>query len=209
VAVAVVALALLLSLRAFTRLELRRSRVVFLVFALTAVGLTLAIVGVAVHRMHLYERAFGLTMLRLYVEVATVGIGAVFVALAVRLAGVGFGRAWLTAVSLGLALVAVLGLNAVDPEDVVARHDLTRAERTGRVDVAYLAGLSDDAVPALVAGAPRLPAAARRELRDALCSRPPGVFHGWAAWNAARARSAEALRNGFCAGVVVVEPGEG
>jgi hypothetical protein len=197
VAVATITLVVLLSLRACTRLDSRRSRAAFLGFALIAICLTLAIVGVAVHRMQLYERAFGLTMLRLYVEVATLGIAAVFVALAVRLAGVGARRAWLTQVALGLALTAVLALDAMNPEAVVARRNADLAVRTGRVDVVYLSTLSDDAVPTMVALAPQLKGADRAELSASLCARPETGFHGWAAWNAARTQARDALAR-FC-----------
>jgi hypothetical protein len=197
VAVATITLAVLLSLRACTQLGSRRARLVFLALALAAVALTLLIVGVAVHRMQLYERAFGLTMPRLYVEVATLGIAAVFVALAVRLAGVGARRAWLTPVGLGLALAAVLTLDALNPEAVVAHRDADRAVRTGRVDVAYLSTLSDDAVPGLVDLAPRLQGADRLELSARLCERPATGFRGWASWNAARSKAQDALAE-FC-----------
>jgi hypothetical protein len=197
VAVATITLVVLLALRAGTRLESGRARATFLAFSLLAVGLTLAIVGVAVHRMQLYERAFGLTMLRLYVGVAAIGIAAVFLALAVRLAGIGPRRAWLTPVALGLALTAVLALDAVNPEALVARRNADRAVETGRVDVAYLSTLSDDSVPVLVGLVPNLRGSDRRALRTALCARPATEFEGSAAWNASRERAAAAL-DGLC-----------
>ena len=43
------------------------------------------IVGSALYRLHLYEQAFGLTMLRLFSVLAAVWIGVVFVLLAVWL----------------------------------------------------------------------------------------------------------------------------
>ncbi len=190
VAVAALTLGVLLALRAVTDLGSGRARTAFLVMSLAAVALTLAIVGVAVGRMDLYEREFGLTMLRLYVRVATLWIGVSFLFLAARLAGVGARRRWLTPAALAAALVALLALDVVNPEAVVARHNVAHAERTGRFDAGYLAGLSDDAVPTLAALRSRLTPADRGALRRALC--PPaarGRFHGWAAWNLSRDRA--------------------
>ncbi|MFL5799392.1 MAG: DUF4153 domain-containing protein [Actinomycetota bacterium] len=198
VAVAVITLVVLLVLRAVTDTTTRHARAVFLALALVAVALTLVIVDVAVHRMRLYERAFGLTMLRLYVEVAMLGIALVFVALAVRLTGVRASRQWLTPVALGLALALVLALDVANPESLVARRNVALAARTGHLDVGYLASLSDDAVPTLVEASSRLSGPDRRALRNLLCP-PPDTerFHGWAAWNASRDHAAASLE-AFC-----------
>ena len=194
VAVAALTLGVLLALGAVTDLGSRRARAAFLVMSLAAVALTLAIVGVAVRRMDLYEREFGLTMLRLYVRVATLWIGFAFVLLAARLMGVGAGRRWLTPAAVAAALVALLALDVVNPEAVVVRHNVAHAQRTGRFDAAYLAGLSDDAAPTLVALRSRLAPADRVALQRAVCPGTNGErFHGWAAWNLARDRAGQAF----------------
>ena len=43
-----------------------------------------------------------------------------------------------------------------NPEAIVVRHNVAFAQETGRFDPAYLSGLSDDAVPTLVAALPTL-----------------------------------------------------
>lgn len=50
-------------------------------------------------------------------------------------------------------LVLLLGANLADPESFVVRHNVARADAGVEVDTTYLASLSDDAVPALVAAA--------------------------------------------------------
>ena len=167
----------------------------------TAVALTLVIVGVALARLGLYEDAFGLTMLRLYSKVFAVWIGVVFVLLAVDLAGVGRGRAWLPSAAVAAGLVALLALNVVNPEAVVVRHNVDFAERTGRFDPVYLTDLSDDAVPALVDALPRLGPEARQVVLDRVCDEMGSAGRStrpWWSYNGARDAAVEA-RNSVCA----------
>ncbi|MEA2716503.1 MAG: hypothetical protein QOI99_820 [Actinomycetota bacterium] len=168
-AVAAITLAVLLGLRAATDLSDSADRRRFTVLAGAAVSLTIVIVIVAVVRLGLYEDAFGFTMLRLYSKVFAVWIGVVFVLLALHLVGLGRGRPWLPSSAVAVGLLALLGLNLANPEAVVVRHNVAFAERTGRFDPVYLADLSDDAVPALVAALPRLGPDARQVVLDRVC----------------------------------------
>lgn len=93
-AVAVITLGVLLLLRAATDQDSPGKRATFTTVAEVAVALTLVVVLVAVRRLNLYENAFGLTMLRLYSELFSYWIGAVFLFLGAALAGVGRGRGW-------------------------------------------------------------------------------------------------------------------
>jgi hypothetical protein len=181
--VAGITLCLLLALRAGTDLRESGSRRRFLVLAEVVVGLTLVIVAVAVRRLHLYEQVFGLTMLRLYVEVFSYWIGVVFLLLGCSLAGLWARRAWLLPAAAAAGLVILLGLNVINPEAMVVRHNVAHAERTGRFDPAYLADLSSDAVPTLLERLPRLEAADRARVVSALCPPEPLRFRGWAAYN--------------------------
>jgi len=91
-------------------------------------------------------------------------------------------------------LAFLLALNVADPEAVVVRHNVARAAKTQKVDPSYLAELSDDAVPALVAALPSLPEPARTEVVAAVCDAPQPEFTGWAATNTSRRRAADARR---------------
>jgi hypothetical protein len=167
--------------------------------ALTAIVLVSAFV-----RLRLYQDAYGWTELRFVVLVAILWLA---VALGVT--------AWLlqarmtrwTLHALGiLLLVAVAGMNLVGPQAFVAERNLERAldpstvppgGRTG-LDVGYLATLGDEAVPALVAASPRLPAATRRETDAFLAERRAALqadpsLQGWPAWNLTRQRARDAL----------------
>jgi hypothetical protein len=176
-------LCLLLAARAVTDLRAARARRRFLVLSEVVVALTLLIVVVAIRRMHLYEQVFGLTMLRLYVELFTMWIGAVFVMLGLSLAGLWPRRAWLIPAAAAAGLLLLLGLNVANPESIVVRHNVSHAERIGRFDPAYLAELSEDAVPTLLGELPRLSEGDRAEVLMRLCPPKPLQFKGWAAYN--------------------------
>jgi hypothetical protein len=189
-AVAVLTLVILMSVRAVT--DVRRSAPL-LGLSVAAVALTLVIVAVAIRRMNLYEQVFGLTMLRLYVKLFCFLVGGVFVLLGLALVGVGPRRAWFVPSSAILGLALLLALNVADPEAYVVRHNVAFAQRSHRFDPAYLAGLSDDAVPALLAAIPSLGARARAAVYARLCPRGPSQWQGWAAFNLARHRADVAL----------------
>ena len=153
-------------------------------------------VFVALRLLGLYQDAFGLTMLRLYSQVFAVWLGGVFVLLAASLAS-GNRRSWLPAMAAASGLVALLALNVANPEAIVVRHNVDFAESSGRFDPAYLAGLSDDAVPALVQALPRLQPEARAQVLAVVCAtRPPSP--GFWGYNASVDSATEA-RNQACA----------
>jgi hypothetical protein len=197
-AVAVITLGVLLLLRAATELASSGQRATFTAVAEVAVALTVVVVVVAVRRLNLYEDAFGLTMLRLYSELFSYWIGAVFLFLGAALAGVGHGRGWLVGAAVAAGLALLLALNVANPEAVVARDQLAGTRQVRRIDVAYVARLSEDAIPTVAARVPGLDPAARADLRARLCAaEPDGVspsrFTGWAAWNLGRERAERAV----------------
>jgi hypothetical protein len=193
-AVASITLVALLGLRGVTDLGDPARRRRFTTLAELAVALTLVIVGVALRRLDLYQQAFGLTMLRLYSSVFAAWIGVVVLLAGCALAGVGGRRSWLPAAAATTGLAVLLALNLVNPEAVVVRRDVDLTTRTERVDPAYLAELSDDAVPALVDALPHLPEPARAQILAAVCDGAEPPFHGWAALNASHRRAVDARR---------------
>ena len=193
-AVASITLVALVGLRAVTDLSEPRHRVRFTVLAEVAIALTLVIVFVALRRLGLYRQAYGLTMLRLYSSVFAVWIGVVLGLAGLAVAGLGARRAWFPAAAGVTGLVLLLGLNAVNPEAVVVRHNIDRAARTQKVDPGYLAELSDDAVPELVRALPDLDEPARAQVLAAVCAGIDRSFDGWAAANTSHRRATDARR---------------
>ncbi len=163
------------------------------VLVLAALALTEVVVVLAVHRLSLYENAYGLTLLRLAALGAALWIGLVFLLLAVAAAGVGGHRSWLPAAVGAAALVGLLTWNVADPAALVARRDLDR----GKVDAAYLASLGDDAVPAIVARLDRLAPETRADVVERLCAATV-ARRGLLEWNRAAERAAAARRTLGC-----------
>jgi len=184
VAVAALTLPLLLAADWFLRDADRRA---FRWLAATLLVLLFVVIASALERMRLYEHEYGLTELRLYATGFIVWLAVVcawFAATVLR------GRRHVFAVgTLVLGFAATLAFNVLDPDALIARTNLTRPS----VDLRYLAGLGDDAVPTLVARLGTLPPAERRELAFDLLDRGTAT-HGWRSWNLARSRAAGTLR---------------
>ena len=86
--------------------------------------------------------------------------------------------------------VAAAAFWIADPDRRIATHNVARYEATGRIDTAYLAELSADAVPALV----RLPAPLRERALSVQRERLASSRDGLAGANLARHRARRALR---------------
>jgi hypothetical protein len=145
--------------------------------------LMLVVVASALTRMWAYQQAYGFTVMRLLVEVCELWLGVVY--LLVIAAGVRLSGGWLPRAIVGSALAGLLAFAWVNPERLVAAHNVTRWEATHKLDATYLGGLSADAAPEL----DRLPADVRP------CgSYPPDT--DWRDWNLSRRLQEEAPQQG-------------
>lgn len=113
----------------------------------TTCATSVVVVISAIHRMWLYQEAYGFSVQRLVVITIELWLGAVFVLIA--LAGVGMTARWLPRAVLVSGAVALLGLAAINPERLIAERNIDRYEQTGQLDASYLLSLSSDAEPAL------------------------------------------------------------
>ena len=111
-------------------------------------ALTLVVLVSALRRLGLYEEAFGFTRLRFAGHVVILWMSAVIVS--VMVAGALWRAVWVPRVTVGLAAVALLVVNVMNPDAFIAKKNIDRFEATGKIDTAYLADLSVDAVPVLV-----------------------------------------------------------
>lgn len=108
---------------------------------------SIVVVISAIHRMWLYQQAYGFSTERLMVITTEVWLGAVFVLVAV--AGIRMTGRWLPRAVLVAGVLALLGLAALNPERLIADRNIDRFEQTGALDAEYLSGLSSDIDPAL------------------------------------------------------------
>ncbi len=190
-AVAAIAGTTLVTLRAVATTEGRAERR-FKVMALLTVLLTLAIVVSAFHRLVLYEEAFGLTMLRVYSHTAIVWVGLALILLGVVLL-TRPKRPWLAPAAGITALALLLGLNVLNPEALVAKHNLADERRSTEFDPMYLLDLGDDALPTIADNLDRVDEASRVLVKNHLC-RADREEPGWARFNLARDRAQDARR---------------
>ncbi|WP_328394403.1 DUF4153 domain-containing protein [Nocardia sp. NBC_00416] len=144
-------------------------------------GLTLVIIASALGRMWTYQQAYGFTVLRLLVGTCELWLGIVYVL--VIIAVLRLQSAWLPRLTVGTALAALLALAVLNPEALVASQNIDRWQHGKDLDVAYLAGLSVDIVPAI----DRLPAAIRVDLTHRLGHRLDDDT--WNSWNLARMKA--------------------
>ena len=142
-------------------------------------ALTLVVIASALHRMALYQEAYGFTRLRLLVDVFEGWLG--LVVLAVLVSGITLRGAWLARFALLSGAVAVLGLAVINPDAWIAQHNLERYDTGRKIDWSYLQGLSEDAVPVFDdrAANERACALLGRRITD----------DDWLEWNLGRARA--------------------
>jgi Domain of unknown function (DUF4173) len=148
--------------------------------------LSIVIVISALHRMYTYQQVYSFTGERVFVMGFEIMLGVVF--LLVLAAGIRLQGAWLPRATVGLAVVLLLTLAVMNPEEYVAKRNIARYQQEGKIDAWYLRALSADATPALA----DLPDPVRRcvlsWISDDLDGQDP-----WYAWNLDRQRARDAL----------------
>lgn len=146
----------------------------------TLCATSIVVVISAIHRMWVYQQAYGFSTERLLVITIELWLGVVFGLVAV--AGIRMRACWLPRAVLVAGVAALLGLAALNPERLIADRNIDRFERTGHLDARYLSGLSADIDPALA----RLPDPVRR-----CVTREPHQTDPWYLFNLSRSRTAE------------------
>lgn len=177
------------------------------VLVAAAIGLVLLtglVLVSAAMRLRMYQEAYGWTELRFYV-LATIGV------LAIGLVGL-VATLWLNRVRwIGhIVIVAALAvgfvLNVIGPVRFITEQNVARLfepqlvppNGSSGLDVWYVAGLGDDAIPTLLRALPALDRPEAEFLRAQLDQRlaeldgEPGL-DAWQAWNAGRAAARDAL----------------
>jgi hypothetical protein len=119
--------------------------------------------------MALYTGMYGLTELRVYATAFMLLLCAVFAWFGLTVLRGNRGAFMRGALVAGGCAVAAL--NVADPDALIARVNLARSSAQVPVDVSYLASLSADAVPALLAHSTKLDRPARCALLATLHER--------------------------------------
>jgi hypothetical protein len=149
VTVAFFALLLFLGLSTITRRETALQQRVFSALGIALVALVAVMLVSAYQRLVLYETAYGFTRLRTYTHVFIVWV-AVLLVCVVALDLLQRQRAFAVAVLLA-SLGFGLSLTLLNVDAFIFQRNVLRFEQGQDLDVGYLASLSSDAVPAMVA----------------------------------------------------------
>ncbi len=148
-------LGLILALAGWGRRETTRQQARFNLLSGLLVGLMGVMLVSAFQRLLLYENAFGFTRLRAYTHVAIVWMAVLFVGFLILLL---LNRLRRFAPLAALAAVGfAVSLNLLNVDAFIVRHNLARSAAGEELDAWYLAGLSNDAVPLLVAALDDVP----------------------------------------------------
>ncbi len=146
-------------------------------------ALALVVLVSALHRLRLYEEAFGLTRLRLLVEATAWWLGAMLVLAMGAVASHGVrtrvGKLAVVATAAGL-----LAFSLDSPDRRVAERNVERWRQTGMLDIGYLSGLSADATPVLAELPERERELAIERIRERVSEGDP-----WGSANRSRARA--------------------
>jgi hypothetical protein len=144
----------------------------------TLCATSVVVVISAIHRMWVYQQAYGFSTERLMVITIEVWLGVVF--LLVAAAGIRMTARWLPYAVLVAGVLALLGLAALNPERLIADRNIDRFQQTGQLDADYLSTLSADIDPALH----RLPDSVRACVTGGHSERDP-----WFLFNLSRSRA--------------------
>jgi len=190
--VAGLVLPLLMTVHWLMRGDDPREQRVFRIAAGTMVGLVFVIILSALHRMRLYQSAYGLTELRVYTTAFMLWLTAVFgwfcwTVLRGRRERFAFG-------AVTAAVEAIVLLHVASPDALIVRVNAAREQSAVRFDAVYATSLSGDAVPALLRRLDAVPTEGRCHVARSLLRDWSGEGEDWRAWSLGRARAVSAVR---------------
>lgn len=170
----------------------RINAIIFSSQALVNVALTLVIMLSACKRMQLYQMEYGQTELRFYVFSFMIWLAVVFAIFSGMVLRGNRKRFALATIISGY--LAVISLNLLNPDCIIARVNLERARSGKTIDLDYLLGLSADATPPLVAEAgSKDESKLKSRILSALKSRKKSPVKNWKTFNLSRAEAESAL----------------
>ncbi|GAB5902348.1 DUF4153 domain-containing protein [Mycobacteroides chelonae] len=142
---------------------------------------TLVIVVSAIHRMSLYEKAYGFSVERLLVRWIELGMAVVLVLILV--AGIRMSARWLPTAVVAVGSFGMLGLAIFNPESYIAQRNVEFFEQTGKIDQWYMGTLSSDAFAATKALPEEVRVCVQGRMKDRLRPTAP-----WYEYNVSRAK---------------------
>jgi arginine exporter protein ArgO len=191
--VAGLVLPLLLASHWLLRKERRAHVQIFRALAATTVLLLFVIMASAVVRMRLYQSEYGLTELRFYTMAFMGWLGLVFAWFAWTVL-VRRRRERFAVGALVAALCVAGALHFLNPDALITKTNLARAQQQERFDEHYAVSLGADAFPALAAALDSMSVGERRVVASAMLAwlkEQEGT--DWRSWNWSRWRARRAI----------------
>jgi hypothetical protein len=190
--------ALVLPLLLFAHWLLRKERPlderIFRALAATMIILLSVIMVSALRRMRIYQREYGLTELRVYTTAFMGWLALVFGWFALTVLRGRRDRFAFGAAATGFLMI--LGLMIVNPDRLIVSRNVRHATAGRQFDAYYVASLSADAVPEIVASLPSLNNQQRCGLASQLLQRlADEQGSGWRQWNWSRSQANRVLRD--------------
>ena len=193
VAVAALVLPLLLLVHWLLRPDDAPGQRLFQWLAGGQIALLFVIMASAFERMRLYEAEYGLSEQRLYPTAFMGWLAVVFIWFCLTVLRGHRERFAFGAMVAGFLLIATL--HVINPDALIARTNMARARAGHKFDARYVASLSADAVPELVAGLPYLAPQDRRTLAKITLDRwSPPENPDWRSWAVSRSQAWQAIR---------------
>ncbi|MCI0405897.1 MAG: DUF4173 domain-containing protein [candidate division Zixibacteria bacterium] len=169
-----------------------KSKKLFQVLAGAMIALLFVIMFSAVKRMRLYQSEYGLTEQRLYATVFMGWLAAVFVWFGLTVLRNRRERFMFGAVVAGF--VAIFALQALNPDNLIVRTNVSLAQTGKEFDVDYPATLSDDALPAIVEALPFLKEAEQKKVFEGVIApKLASQMSDWRTWSWSRYQAGKAL----------------
>lgn len=150
IAVAALGLPLLLMVDWLYRGTVARERRIIRTLSAVMIAFLGVMLASAMHRLFVYMEAYGLTTARINASAILIWIGLALVLFCIL---VFRGKRQLLPFGIIVSgYIVLLGLNAVNPDALVARVNMTRMATDGKFDTQYTFRLGADAVPVLLDG---------------------------------------------------------
>jgi hypothetical protein len=144
--------------------------------------------------MYLYTSEFGLTELRLYTTIFMIWISVVLIWFVLTVMRSHRDRFAFGALVAGFA--AILAINAMNPDALIAKTNIDRLQEGKRFDPYYLTTLSADAIPVIVASLPEMgqkPVWQDFTLQQKVLYTWTKKPKDWRTWNLGRTRAYKAV----------------
>lgn len=147
VAVTIINLSILLSSMKFVNKDNQTQYTVVRSFLSLLVVFSLNMLFSAHFKMSLYEAAYGLTYLRIFVHYF---LGLLLVLFLLAFCNIRFRKPPLVKAYIVVSLVFYTALNFINTDKIIARNNINMYLQTGKLDVYYLQNLSYDAIPEML-----------------------------------------------------------